>query len=211
VITSWLAGESRNLAVAYQEENGQIYMAKREAGEWTGPYLLTGDGVNPAITTTSNTPYAAWTEVQQAPYRVMVENVAESSESQPVPDHRRSISFNLKNSLSGAQTGNLDGDIILNISDPEISTTKGIHRIKFSYYDSLVTPANAFQTRSFQVTDKSSQLRIPVTIQVQNFTSGTGLGDNLGNLPVLEVQLKNASSHQVLQTVNSYNTRQFIS
>ncbi len=211
VVTSWEELGIRNLAVVYQEQNGVLQVVKRQEGEWSGPYTLTDDGVNPALTTSSDTPFAAWTELQEAPYRVMTGDITLIEESVASPPHSRRLSFNLQNSLSGAGLLTMDADITLEMADPELVTAAGSKTIRFQYRDSLVTARNAFQTAAFLVKNGDARLSIPVTVHVQNFRYRVKEGEPSGDLPFFTVQLCNAATHQVLGQVNNYTTVQLSS
>lgn len=182
-----------------------------ENGEWTASESpITTDGLHPALNTVANVPYIAWTECNEPPYRIQGEELLGAGESVFRPPHSRRLTFNLKNALSGSQTLTMNADITLEISDPLFISSTGNEKLKFQYYDSLLTPSRSFAFVPMKITNENERLRIPVNIHVQNFSRSNTSGSKSPSLSFFQIGLKKPGTSSLLTTINSYSTSQFV-
>ncbi len=179
----------------------------RQQGEWGNANVLTTDGNNPSLAAMDNAPYAIWTEFNASPYRIQYNDALLTPlESGSAPPHSRRISFNLRESLTGGNQLPVNGDVILEIADPELTTAAGSQKIKPMFRDSLLTPANGFVYNNILVNQANPKLRIPVGIKVLNLIPVNPTESETLELPILRVQIRDAGNQQVLQTLHTFNS-----
>ena len=207
VVTAFEYEEGEDYGVAYQESEREVRYFTRPDGS-NYEQTLSGDGVNPAITTLQEIPIACWTEYHTPPYllkHAALEIEEKRNGSEEIP-HRRILSFNLQNALSGSHLLNMNADLGLEMADPEIVTPLGNRKLKFSFSHSTLNAQNAFTFQPYLVSSANSRLRIPVDIMVQNFSMNKNELASGNDLPFWNLRIKDAATNQVLALVRIYHT-----